>query len=166
MDDRERMEEFRRRRVRGARLLKRGTRPAEVARQVGVSRQSVMRWERALQVRGFNQVARVGVRGRKRRLSDAQLTELARYLKQGAIAAGYATEMWTLQRIATLIEEKFAVHLVASSVWRLLGGMGWSVQRPTGQARERDEHAIRTWKAKRWPALKKSRRGSDESSSS
>ena len=166
MDDKQRRKELRRRRVRGARLLQDGFAPAEVARRVGVSRQSVMRWERVLESGGFAQVARLGVRGRPRQLSDAQLAELAQVLKQGAIAAGYATEMWTLRRIAALIEEKFGVHLVPSSVWRLLGAMGWSVQRPTGQARERNERAIRTWKIKRWPALKKSQRGSDESSSS
>jgi Winged helix-turn helix len=42
-----------------------------------------------------------------------------------------------------------------------LGRLGWSVQRPSGQARERDERAIRTWKAKR-SALKKSLRDKAE----
>ena len=55
-----------------------------------------------------------------------------------------------------------AVKLVPTSVWRLLGRLGWSVQRPTGQARERDERAVRTWKAKRWPELKKSLRDKAE----
>ena len=133
---------------------------------MGVSSKTVRVSERKLQAEGFGKLAELGVRGRPRQLSDEQLAELAQLLKQGAIAAGYSTEMWTLKRIGTLIEEKFGVHLVPSSVWRLLAGMGWSVQRPTGRARERDEGAIRNWKAKRWPALKKSPRGSDESSSS
>jgi len=70
-------------------------------------------------------------------------------LSLGAISARYATELWTLSRIGALIRKKFGVRLVASSVWRLLGRMGWSVQRPTGQARQRDEGAISTWKNKR-----------------
>jgi hypothetical protein len=36
-------------------------------------------------------------------------------------------------------------------------GDSWSVQRPTGQARQRDEAGINTWKEKRWPAVKKLR---------
>src|SRR6202022_3570425 len=32
---------------------------------------------------------------------------------------------------------------------------GWSCQRPTGRALERDEEAIRYWKRVRWPGLKK-----------
>jgi transposase len=85
-----------------------------------------------------------------------------RLLKEGALAAGFPTELWTLPRIGQLIEAKFTVKMVDSSVWRLLGRLGWSVQRPAGQARERDERAVRTWKAKRWPELKKSLRDKAE----
>ena len=53
-------------------------------------------------------------------------------LKAGSLAAVFATELWTLPRIARLIEEKFAVLMVPSSVWRLLGRLRWSVQRPSG----------------------------------
>ena len=55
--------------LRGARLLSNGTHPAEVARQVGVSRQSVMRWERALKESGVQGLERVEAPGRPRRLS-------------------------------------------------------------------------------------------------
>ena len=166
MDDKQRMKELRRRRLKGVRLLESGVWPAEVARRVGTSRQTVMRWERAIESGGRARLGQMGVRGRPRRLSDEQLQELGQLLKQGAISAGYATEMWTLPRIGALIQEKFGVRLANSSVWRLLGQMGWSVQRPAGQARQRDERAISTWKNKRWPELKKSQRDSDESSSS
>jgi transposase len=156
MNDSEQMQEMKRRRVRGVRLLKAGKHAAEVARRTGVSRQSVMRWERALASKGFAAVAQVGQRGRPRRLTDTQLEELGRLLKQGAVAAGYATEIWTTPRIGALIAEKFGVRMHNGSVWRVLREqMGWSVQRPTGQARQRDERAITTWKKKRWPELKK-----------
>lgn len=36
--------------------------------------------------------------------------------------------------------------------------MGWSCQRPTGRARERDEPVIVGWKKTRWPLLKKAAR--------
>ena len=100
--------------------------------------------------------------GRPERLSVAQRKELVRLLKDRALAAGFPTELWTLTRIAELIEAKFAVKMVDSSVWRLPGRLGWSVQRPAGEARERDERAIRTWNAKRWPELKKSLRDKAE----
>ncbi len=162
MDNEQRLRELERRRRRGGRLLAAGVLQAEVARRVGVSRQSVSRWEKVRQDGGIEALRRAKRFGRPRRLSEGQCGELIRHLEAGALAAGFATELWTLPRIARLIEERFSVHLTEPSVWRLLGALGWSVQRPTGQARQRDERAIRTWKAKRWPALKKSRRGKAE----
>jgi transposase len=155
MSDSDESKEMKRRRVRGARLLQQGERPAEVARRVGVSRQSVMRWQRRLEAEGFGPLAQIGKPGRRRQLSDAQLQELAQLLKTGAIAGGYANELWTLPRIAALIDARFGVRLSTVAVWKTLRHMGWSVQRPAGQARQRDEEAISTWKKKRWPALKK-----------
>jgi transposase len=151
-----------RRRRRGARLLAAGHSQAEVARRVGVSRQTVMRWDRTRQVDGPEGLRRAEHFGRPERLSVQQRQELVRLLQEGSLAAGFPTELWTVPRIAELIKQRFAIELVASSVWRLLGRLGWSVQRPSGQARERDERAIRTWKAKRWPALKKSLRDKAE----
>ncbi len=113
------------------------------------------RWEKRRQEGGAQALKRPKRFGRPRRLSDAQCTELIEQLKFGALAAGFATELWTLPRMRTLIEQRFNVKLTEPSVWRLLRSLGWSVQRPTGQARQRDEKAIRMWKARRWPELKK-----------
>lgn len=155
MDNEQRLIELERRRRRGARLLGRGMPQAEVARRVGVTSTSVSRWEKLRQEGGPEALKRPKRFGRPRRLSDAQCEMLIERLKGGALAAGFGTELWTLPRIRTLIEQRFAVRLTEPSVWRLLRALGWSVQRPTGQARQRDEKAIRIWKARRWPELKK-----------
>lgn len=159
MNNEKRLKELERRRRRAARLLAAGVKQAEVARRVGVSRQSVLRWERVRQHEGSQGLRRRARFGRPPKLSEVQRKELVAALKQGALAAGFATELWTLPRIGLLIKERFGISLAESSVWRVLGELGWSVQRPAGQARQRDECAIRTWKSKRWPALKKSQRG-------
>jgi Winged helix-turn helix len=39
-------------------------------------------------------------------------------------------------------------------VWRILRGLGWSVQRPVRVAAERDKQAIARWVAEDWPAIK------------
>ena len=147
----EKRKELERRRRRGARLLAAGHPQAEVARQVGVSRQTVMRWERLRQQGGLEALRRAEHFGRPERLSEAQREELVRLPKAGSLAAGFATELWTLPGI-----------LPRPRWCPFLGRLGWSVQRPRGQARERDEAAIRTWKAKKWPALKKSLRDNAE----
>ncbi len=156
MDNEQRLKALEQRRRRGARLLAAGVKPAEVARRLEVSRQSVSRWENAVEKGGAEALRRPRRFGRPPRLSEAQRAQLVRELKTGALAAGFPP------RIGALIERRFAVRLAQSSVWRLLRELGWSVQRPSGQARERNERAIATWKARRWPELKKSPRGKAE----
>lgn len=160
--DLESLQELEQRRRLAADLLRRGLRPAEVARRVDASRQSVLRWGRRLEQDGIRGLRRAGRVGRAPVLTDGQLEALAKQLKAGSLAAGYATEMWTLPRIGALIEREFGVRLAASSVWRTLQRMGWSVQRPASRARQQDPAAVMQWKQKRWPALKKALRGKDE----
>jgi transposase len=162
MDHEQKQIELERRRRRGARLLAAGKKQAEVARRLSVTRTTVARWEAARREGGVEALRRPTRFGRPRKLSDEQCEQLVQALKTGALAAGFSTELWTLPRIALLIRQRFSVSLTDSAVWRLLRALGWSVQRPTGQARQRDEQAIRTWKARRWPALKKSQRDSVE----
>jgi len=162
MDIERQLKELEQRRKRGMRLLAADVWPAEVARRVGVSRQSVLRWSKLHAKGGMAALQRPKRFGRPPKLDDAQRAELIKALKAGALAAGFTSELWTLPRIGMLIKERFGVEFSQSSVWRTLQQMGWSVQRPTGRARERDEAAIRTWKEKRWPAIKKSQRGRGE----
>jgi transposase len=57
--------------------------------------------------------------------------------------------------VARLIEQRFARRYSESQVWRILMSLGFSCQRPSGRALERDESAIQRWKQERGPALKK-----------
>jgi len=54
-----------------------------------------------------------------------------------------------------LIESEFKIRYHEGHVWKLLISLGWSPQRPTGRARERNEEAIRGWQKHQWPAIKK-----------
>jgi len=143
------------RRMRGGRLLEKGVPPCEVARLLGVNRQSVYQWERVLKELSLAGLKKAGRAGRRPKLSEIQQRELISLLKSGAENAGYDTGLWTIRRVAELIKERFGVLYDQSQVWRILRGIGWSCQRPTGRARERDEEAIRRWKQERWPKLKK-----------
>jgi len=59
-------------------------------------------------------------------------------------------------RVGQLIERRFGRSYSESQVWRILVSLGFSCQRPSVRALERDEGAIKRWKQTRWPALKKS----------
>ena len=102
---------------------------------------------------GLKQAGRAG---RKPRLSPADVKKIEEGLKRGPEDLGYDTSLWTARRVTHLIEEVCGVRYHPGHVWRLLRQLGWSCQRPAGRALERDEEAIRQWKKKRWPELKKS----------
>jgi transposase len=143
------------RRLKAARLLQQGVHQSEVARRVGVHRQSVSRWARQLEEAGRAGLKRARRAGRKPKLTTTDLKRLEQGLKRGPEALGYATSLWTSQRVAHVIEQECGVRYTTTHVWRLLKQLGWSCQRPVGRALERDEEAIRRWKKRRWPELKK-----------
>ena len=158
--DLETLKELERRRRLAAELLRQGVRPAEVARWVVSSRQSVLRWSRLLEQDGLRGLRRAGRIGRPPLLSDRQLEHLAKLLKAGAPAAGQATETWKLPRIGALIQREFGVHLATSSVWRTLQQLRRGAH---GTSRSPPHHAAGAmrWKQTRSPSRSKALRGKD-----
>jgi transposase len=148
-------EALEKRRFVAAELIRQGIHEAEVARQVGVCRQSVNRWAQQLKVQGTKGLKKAGRAGRKPKIAPAELRKIEQQLKAGPEAQGYATALWTLPRVSKLIEAQWGVRYHPGHVWRILKALEWSVQRPTGRAIERDEDAIARWKKYRWPAIKK-----------
>ena len=144
------------RRERAAELFAQGHTQAEVARQLDVSRQSASRWYDGWQAAGATGLQSRGPTGRRPKVADEQLEVIEQALLQGALVHGFATDVWTLERVAVVIQGLTGVALSNPSVWRLLRGrLGWSVQRPQRQAKERDEQAIQHWVAHEWPRIKK-----------
>jgi len=143
------------RRLKAAKLLKAGWSQADVAREVGVHRQSVSRWAAALADAGSEALKATGGRGRRARLTAADLSKIEQALVRGPEALGYETGLWTLPRVAELIERECGVVYHPGHVWRILRRLQWSVQRPVGRAVERNEENIEHWKRRRWPKVKK-----------
>lgn len=143
------------RRRKGMRMLARGVTQAEVARVLEVSRQTASSWAQRLTEDA--QAWRRKPLGRPSGLDAAQKKVLGKALLTGAVANGFPTELWTLARVVKLIEREFGLAYSTVNVWRILREMGFSSQRPAARAVQRDEVAIKQWRVKRWPALKKSR---------
>jgi transposase len=143
------------RRLQAARLFARGASQGAVAKALGVSRVSAHHWFHAWKAQGRAGLKGAGRAGRKPQLDAAQLATVERALRTGPRAQGFSTDLWTLPRVAALIEQQTGVRHHPGHVWRLLRGLGWSLQRPTRRARERDERAIEAWKTRRWTQLKK-----------
>jgi transposase len=148
------MDEATKKRVRAGRMLLAGKRPAQVALSVGVARQTVYTWKARLNEGGIEALRRMCM-GRPGQLDAGQLDELRRMLLQSPTEHGFGTELWTIKRAGVLIARIYDIKFSQSQVWRILGELGFSPQKPEKRAIERDENAVRDWKRKTWPALKK-----------
>ena len=155
-----------RRRMQAARWFEKGETQSAVARRLDVSRTTAMRWAQAWDRQGPEGLRAAGRAGRKPRLSEEQLQQVEEVLLGGPRGSGYPTEYWTLPRVAEVIEQLTRVRYHPGHVWRVLRKLGWSRQKPTTRARERDEAAIQRWVKTTWPAVKKTPHAKARQSSS
>lgn len=144
------------RRCRAIALLQAGKTYQSVAATLNASISSVVRWAQSFRQGGALALRPKSTPGRPPRLSQSQKRKLLRLLERGARAAGYTTDLWTLPRIAKLIEQQCGIHYHPGHVWRVMRSLKWTCQKPERRATQRDEAAIARWKNYAWPRIKKS----------
>jgi transposase len=146
------------RRMRAAELFEQDVIPAEIARRLGVGHQTVSDWRAAWRRSGRAGLRAAGRAGRLPKLSRDQLAPVEVELAKGAEANGYPNDLWTLKRVAEVIERVTGVTYHPARVWYILRDqLNWSWQRPARRAVERNDEAIHDWVKQRWPQLKKGR---------
>jgi transposase len=101
-----RMDEATRTRVLAGRLMFAGNAPAEAAHAVGLARETAYMWKARLDEGGIDAL-RAMVKGRPARLDSSQLEGLRVALLQGALAHGFGTQLWTLNRVRALIQRLY-----------------------------------------------------------
>ena len=154
------------RRFQAAGLFARGASQSAVARALGVTPVTAHHWYHAWHANGRAGLKTAGRVGRRPKLGPKQLATIERALRAGPRGYGFSTDLWTLPRVAIVIERLTRVRHHPGHVWRILRGLNWSLQRPARRARERDEAAIAQWKTRRWTQLKKTPAASAPGSSS
>ena len=148
-------EQKERQRPRALALVQNGLSSAAIGRQLGVDPRTVRRWKSAYRRNGKSGLRIRKAPGRRPRLTAQQRRGVVRRLLQGAIAHGFSTELWTCPRIAQMIEREFRVRYHVDYIPRLMRGLGFTVQKPERQARERNERAIQEWVRRDWVRFKK-----------
>jgi transposase len=111
-----------RRRMEAARLLREGVWQAEVARRLGVRRQSVGSWVKKIRRSGVWSL-KAGRLGRPRKLHQEQLRRVEKQLERGPQVM--RSRKWTVRRVGELIERECRVRFCAAGAWGILRGMGW-----------------------------------------
>jgi transposase len=144
--------ELERRRRRAVELVERGESPTTVARILGVLPSSVHRWRRmARKPHGLDATP---VPGPTPRLTDYHLRKLERLLRQGAKKHGWPNDLWTADRVARLIRERFGVAFHPEHVRKILKRrLGWTSQKPRRQARERNDKEVERWRGDELPRI-------------
>lgn len=132
-----------------------GVTPSSVAKKYKVSVGTIYTWCVRHRRDKKNGLKSRPTPGAPRRLDPKQLSKLEEVLLLGAKANGFPNDLWTCPRIKDLIRERFKVDYHVDHIVRLLGRMGWSAQRPTTRALERDDKRIRQWVKKEFPRIKK-----------
>jgi transposase len=144
--------ELERRRRRAVEAVEQGESPTTVARIFGVRVASLHRWRRmARQPHGLEATP---VPGPTPRLTDYHLHKLERLLRQGAKRHGWPTELWTADRVARLIRDRFGVCFHPEHVRKILKRrLGWTSQKPRRKARERNDKEVERWLGDELPRI-------------
>lgn len=148
--------ELERRRLRAVELVLDGNSSAEVAEMVGCKPRAVNGWMQRYRQGGPGALAGKAHPGRPCRLDPSQLRTLREHMIQGAKAHGFATNLWTFQRIVRVIDQLFGVHYHPGSMSRFLHNLGARRRRPRLVPKERNEAEIRRWIREEFPRIKKS----------
>ena len=143
------------RRLRAWELSQEGWPQQRIAAALGVSKGAVSQWLSRTRTQGPQALRHCKPPGRQPKLAHQQRLQLLELLAQGPSALGFRGDVWTQPRVAQVIRRHFGVKYHPSQVGRILKQYGWTRQKPSQRAQQRDEEGIRRWKEKRWPALKK-----------
>jgi transposase len=116
----------------------------------GLNRVTIIRGQRELDQELQDRPAgraRVSGGGRHPKLTEAQLRRLEELLSKGATAYGWHNNLWTAKRVAQVIREDLGKELCIVSVRKALNErLGWTLQKPSLQSRDRNEDEITRWK--------------------
>jgi putative transposase len=142
------------RRTRAFEMLDTGFRPAEIALDLGVARQTAYEWKTVFDAQGI-----AGAKAKPhpgKNITAEQLEEFKTMILQGALTHGFPSNNWTCARAASLIETKFGLVYTADHVGVMMKELGLSPQKPDKRNMKRDETKIQVWERETLPDLKKS----------
>ena len=143
------------RRLKAGHMFKADIPQAEVARRLRVTPAAVHAWYHAWKERGMHGLKSKGQTGFPSKLTEADRRKLKRAILRGARKFGYETDLWTLERIATVMKRVCKKSFGTTWTWQIVLSLGFTSQKPERRSTERDEQAIQTWRRTTFPRLKK-----------
>src|SRR5262249_54147823 len=147
--------ELERRRILAVQRVLEGYTAEEVGDFLGVDPSSVRRWVAAFGHHGAAGLAARPIPGRPPNLTTTQEKIVGRWLADNPTEYGFATQLWTGDRLALLIQQEWGVSFHPHYLCSWLRHRDYTPQLPRRVPRERDEAAVALWLTKDWPRIKR-----------
>ncbi len=142
-------------RLKAGKLFTKSVSQAEIARKFKVTPAAVNYWRIDWEKHGKEGLKSKGHPGFKSRLTDDKRLVFKRAILKGPLEYGFETNFWTLSRLASVMKKTTGIKFGHDRTWQIVRELGFTCQKPQVKAAERDEAAIKAWKEKRLPGLKK-----------
>jgi transposase len=117
-------------RLHGVLLVAQGATCPEVSRLFGDAPRTVAYWVRRFEAKGFAGLTEGPRTGRPRRLSDGQLREVGRALRQTPRELGLTGTLWDGKTLSAWIEQCFHIQLRVRQCQRLFRQRGFPLRKP------------------------------------
>lgn len=143
------------RRIKAIKLYQKGQTQYQIAKKLKVSFEAVSNWVEDFKKHGLDGLKSKGKPGQKPKLTQDDKRNIRRAILKGPKTAGYSTDLWTLERLKTLIKNIAKISYHPGHVWKIIVSLGFSCQRPETRAKERNERKIKEWRIKTFQVLKK-----------
>ena len=143
------------RRLKAGKLFEKGLTGAEVSRKLKVSETAAGIWREVWKKQGFAGLKSKGHPGFESALTDEIRGKIKKTILKGARANGFANDLWTLSRITAIIKKLTGHSFGHTWVWQIVLSLGFTCQKPQTRNKERNEKAIKNWRMKTFPELKK-----------
>lgn len=147
-------------RRRGMEMLKAGVSQTQVARNLGVHRQCVVRWKKKMEQLDVDQAVKAERRGPKPGTSKRAILTKAqqRSIRQTIIDKNpsqlkFEFALWTTKAIQHLIRKRYQINIKRRTLCNYLKSWGLTVQRPAKRAIQQDPVAVAEWLETRYPAI-------------
>lgn len=134
-----------------------GSTQMAVANVLGLHPVTLAKWMARYRAEGEAGLAAKPTPGRPRFLTPPHDQQMREWLPQKPTAHGFRTDLWTARRVAELIHRTCGVAFHPHYLREWLSQRGYSSQRPTRRARQRNDEALLHWVANDWPRLQKKR---------
>ena len=111
-------------RMAAVRLRRKGVGINVIAESFRVRREAVSRWISAARKFGIQHLRSRKAPGREPRLAEDRFKELIRILKKPASETGYATDLWSGNRVRHLVKKRLKITYHAKHMPRFLRRLG------------------------------------------